>query len=443
MKRLSYLYLIVCTILISGCVHDEADIFDEPASIRMQKRLQECTDLLVSSPNGWYADFYPEVNAKIGGYSMFFKFHSNGFVDVSCEVKTNVPAGKSETSQYELIAERGPVLSFSSYNPVMHFFSEPKSTDHNGQQGDYEFVIMDMSQDSITVKGKKYGNRMTFHRNKEGVQPATYFSQVTSLEDALSYFGMFNFSLKGERIGMVAVLDRTFSIGYKEKEEDKTVTVSYTFTPEGIRLYQPFVFKGVTMQNFVWNRQEEKYVCSDPGVDAFFDVFFPDDYELRYSEMIGRWRMQYYGASTTTWSYADIEITEKKRNSTYWVIAPTILNYPIELTFNPQKGTVTFYTHNSAVDVNTGYDVRVCPYDRNAGYLYTSTSGVPAGIIGVWNKDQGDIRSIYFIDNGKWITYKANGLILRLYNGATSMGNFTANIGGYRFNEITITKINE
>lgn len=441
MKKLSFLYLIVCMIILNGCVQDEPPVFDKSPSVRMRDALKDCAELLVSSPEGWFADYYPEINAKVGGYAMFFKFHANGFVDVSCEIETNVRAGKVETSQYQFTADRGPVLSFSTYNPVMHYFSEPRSSDHNGFQGDYEFVVMSTSEDAVEMKGKKYGNRITLRRNKSNVDPVTYFAQVAEMANELSEFGMFNFSLNDKRVGMVAVLDRSFSIGYKDGDQDKTVSVSYTFTPEGIRLYKPFVFDGVTMETFKWNSNQEKYVSSTPGTNAFFDVFFPEDYELRYSELIGTWNMQYHGVSTTSWSYADIEISEKRKNATYTVSAPTIWNQPIELTFDAQKGIVSILTHILGTDENTGYSVRICPYDRKAGYLYTSVGG-PGGIVGIWNKDEGGVRSIHFVDNGKWVTYKANGLIIRLYDGAASKGNYTANIGGHRFNDITITKTN-
>jgi hypothetical protein len=152
--------------------------------------------------------------------------------------------------------------------------------------------------------------------------------------------------------------------------------------------------------------------------------------------------MQYHGASTTTWSTADVQISQNKKNATYTLTAPSILSFPIEVTFNAQKGIVSIFTHNAGYQSETGYSIRVCPYDRNAGYLYTTVGGT-AGVVGVWNKDEGGVRSITFQDNGKWQTYKANGLIIRLYNGTTSMGNFTTNVGGYRFNDITLTKISD
>ncbi|MDR3220337.1 MAG: DUF4302 domain-containing protein [Dysgonamonadaceae bacterium] len=444
MKKIVYLSMLVAVFALNACKEDN-DIFEESASIRLQNALNEYQELLASSTNGWFGDYYPEEDHKIGGYAMFLKFNSNGNVAVSCEIATNVPAGEERTSQWEMIAEQGPVLSFANYNPVMHYFSEPYASDVNGRMGDYEFVVMKASQDTIELKGKKHNNRFVLRRNTGNINPQTYFSGVAEFEDKLSEFGMFSFVLKGTRIGVTAVIDRTFSIGYQDEEAklDKTVKVAYTFTPDGILLYEPFTFKDVTMQNFKWNAAEEKYVCTDPGVDAYFDVYFPEDYELRYGEFIGKWNMQYHGASTTTWANAVVEIVIKKKNATYTMICPEIFSFPgIEVAFDAQKGIISILNHNAAIDEATGYSIRICAYDRTAGYLNTSSTG-PVGIVGNWNKDAGGARSVNFVDNKVWGTYHPNGLIFRLYNGSTSIGNFTDNIGGYRFNDITITKIED
>ncbi|GHT07736.1 hypothetical protein FACS189432_00210 [Bacteroidia bacterium] len=428
---------------MSACVQDHKDIFDEPASIRMQHAVSEYKDLLASSPNGWLADYYPEKDHGIGGYAMALKFNSNGTVDVSCEIETNAKAGEVQTSQWDIISDRGPVLSFTTYNKVMHYFSEPYSWDVDGRYGDYEFVIMKAEGDVVEMKGKKHGNKLVLRKNTTGVTPSDYFKQVFEMDDKLSEFGMFSFVLNGVRIGMTAVVDRTFSIGYVDDKDksDQTVKVAYTFTPTGIRFYEPFEFNGVTMQNFTWSASEEKYTCTDAGINAFFDVYFPADYQLRYGEFIGKWRWQFHGASTSTWVYADVEVTQKKKNSTYTLSCPEIFSFKgIEVSFDAQKGIISILNQNADKDAATGYDVRVCAYDRAAGYLSTGSTG-PIGIVGIWNKDAGGVRSINFVDNGKWVTYKPNGFLLRLFNGSTSMGNYTTNIADYRFNDITMTKI--
>ncbi|MDR1369836.1 MAG: DUF4302 domain-containing protein [Dysgonamonadaceae bacterium] len=444
MRKIIYLSLIIPLFLMNACLHDEKEVFDEPASIRMQKALSEYGQLLASSETGWFADYYPEDDYGIGGYAMFFKFNSNGTVDVSCEIETNAPAMEVKTSQWEMTPDQGPVISFSTYNPVMHYFSEPYSWDADGRRGDYEFIVMKAGKDTIEMKGKKHGNLFVLRRNTGNLDSKTYFQEIAQLEDKLSEFGTFGFMLKGTRIGMVAVVDRTLSLGYKdENNEDQIVKVSYTFTPSGIRLSEPYTFQDATMQNFTWNAQEEKYVCTDPNIDAFLDVYFPEDYELRYSEVLGKWNIRYHGASTTTWVDEVVEITQKKKNATYTLHSPKLFSFPgIELTFDSQKGILSILNQNAAVQEETGYSIRVCAYDRSAGYLNTAATG-PVGIIGIWNKDQGGTRSVTFVDNGKWVTYKPNGFLLRLYDGSTNMGNFTANVADYRFNDITITQIDE
>ena len=443
MKKIAYLSLFITLFLMNACVQDEKDIFDESASDRMQNALEEYGALLASSETGWFVDYYPEASYKIGGYAMFLNFHSNGTVDVSCEIATNVPAREVHTSKWEMNSDQGPVLTFSTYNPVMHYFSEPSSADVDGLAGDYEYIVMKVGQDTIELKGKKRSNKLYLRRNTGNLNPDSYFKEVAVLEDKLSEFGMFGFVLKGTRIGMVGVVDRTFNIGHTDDEgQEVTTKVSYAFTPSGIRLARPFTFQGVTMQNFTWDNAKEQYTCTDPGVDSFFDVYFPADYELRFSELLGKWRMRFHGASATTWVEEIVEITETKKNATLNMYSPNLFSFGgIELTFNAQKGTITLMAQNAGRHGPTGYDVRVAVYDRPAGYLNVSIGTY--GLNGIWNKDEGGARSITFVDNGRWPGYKPNGILLRLYDGSTNMGNFTANVADYRFTDITITKIND
>jgi hypothetical protein len=441
-KKVNLLLLLACIIGISSCVKDENDIFDKPASERLQNAIIEYKAILAGSANGWLADYYPQANHSVGGYAMFLKFDANGNVSVCCEINTNKPAKETASSEWDIIPETGPVLSFTTYNPVFHFFSEPIATDYNGLNGDYEFVVHKASQDTVELVGKKRANKLILRRNKDNLDPATYFDQVVVTADKVSEFGMFGIVINNKRIALASVVDRTFNVALIDTLQDETERVSYAFTPDGIRLYEPYTFNNITMQNFAWNASEEKYVCTDAGVNAFMDFYFPPDYQLRYGELIGTWSMKWHGASTSTWSTANVTVTPKKKNATYTLHSPAIFSFPgIELSFNAQKGIVSLLNQNAAKQESTGYDIRICAYDRVAGYLNTSSTG-PVGLVGEWNKDADGIRSITFIDNKQWADYKPNGFLMRLYNGSTNMGNFTANIIDYRFNDITITKIN-
>ena len=443
MKKRVFFMLMISACILNGCVHEEKDIFDEPAAIRMQNAIKEYTDVLTSAQNGWFTDYYPENNYAIGGYAMYLKFTPDGKVTVGCEIPTNAPAGELRTSDWEIFAEQGPILCFSTYNPVMHYFSEPYSSDVDGRAGDYEFVIEKVTPDRIDMKGKKRGNKLILRKNTDNIDPSQYFSEVTATEDVLSEFGMFGFVLNNERIGVTSVVDRTLNIGYTDGGASKTLKVAYTFTPNGIRFALPFEFMGVSMESFEWKAQDEKYVCADAGINAYFDVYFPPDYEIRYGEFFGTWEISFHGASTTTFVTAMGTIEEKKKNATFQFICDELFDFPgFEISFDAQKGIISILNQNAAIDEETGYFIRLCSYDRAAGYLSTASTG-PVGIVGVWNKDEGGVRKISFVDNGRWGTYKANGFLLRYYDAANvSMGNVTTAKADYRFNDITITQIN-
>jgi hypothetical protein len=396
--------------------------------------------MLINSGGEWFIDYYPEEEHAIGGYVMYLKFYENGNVDLSCETETHLPAKQLETTEYKVAMEQGPVLSFNSYSKVMHYFSEPSASDINGMDGDYEFVIMKVEQNQILLKGKKHGSKMTLRRNTGNENYADHLQSVIDMDDRVSDFGNFGFVLNNQRLGIASVVDRTLVLTVPGERPDSVFTLAYTFTPDGIRLYEPFEFKGATIQNFTWNSTEEKYQCTDAGENAYFDVYFPPDYQLRYSEFLGHWEMEYHGASTATWAKDTVEFTAKKKNSTFLMSGSIFSFAGVELTFNASKGTISIYCHNAAVHTN-GNNIRVCPYDRVLGFLYISVGGI-GGLDGIWNNDTGGDRIITFLDNGKWITYVANGLYFRLYDSNNvSQGVFTDNAGGYRFNDITLTKI--
>ena len=47
------------------------------------------------------------------------------------------------------------MLTFDSYNPLIHMFSGPLGLNMN-LGGDYEFIIMSATPDKVILQGKKY-----------------------------------------------------------------------------------------------------------------------------------------------------------------------------------------------------------------------------------------------------------------------------------------------
>lgn len=280
MKIIKYLILFIPVLLMTACVQDEERIFDEDPAVRMQNAITEYKALLSGAANGWIVNYYPETNHSIGGYVMSCKFSSDGKVDVTCELATNLSAFTAATSDWDVIPYQGPVLTFNTYNSVMHYFSEVSSTsDRDGRAGDYEFVVMKAVQDTIYLKGLRGSNRIVMWRASEN--PVDYLRQVDAFATKVRTNKNFSFSLNGNEIGTASasttitnsLLNRKLSITYTKQGEtpkDTTVTIYYTFTPNGFVLYEPFVANGVSMTNFTWDNAARKYICSDPGVTAEF-----------------------------------------------------------------------------------------------------------------------------------------------------------------------------
>jgi hypothetical protein len=393
-------------------VKDEKNIFDDSAAARGQKAIAKYRELLVGATDGWFMDYYPELNHKEGGYAMFVKFFNDGTVEVSCEIETNVPAKQTEKSEFDVIMEQGPILRFATYNKVMHYFSEPSAVDINGREGDYEFIVMQADADKIQLKGKKGGNKITLRRNVNNTNADAYLTETADFAERMSDFALFEFRIDNNAIGSTAVNNRTFDIEYNTSRDDEII--SYAFTPTGIRLYEPLDINGTSIETFTWDAVKEEYVA-DQNASVVLKSYFPDDYQLRYEEFIGKWLLTYQPRTSAWQSVAvdTIEFVQVKRNETLKMKCDKIFDFGgLTVTFNLRQGTISIYIVN--LGTYNDYTVRQCIWDSNAGYFsYALYPDYQIGLAGVWNNAE---RIITFEDNKVWGTYKGNAVLFYLFN---------------------------
>ena len=84
------------------------------------------------------------------------------------------------------------MLSFSTYNDILHYFSDPAIYDQgNGLSGDYEFVMVDVPEDhqTIMLKGKKRGTYVRLTRLPDGTDFETYLKDVYDFQNRQRRFG--------------------------------------------------------------------------------------------------------------------------------------------------------------------------------------------------------------------------------------------------------------
>ena len=234
---------------MAGCKRTHEEIFEKSASVRLTEAIAQAYDVLRESKNGWEIRYFPHRTQEFGGYTILAKFVSDSEVIMTSDIDK-----KEIKSHYAVIPETGPVLTFNSFNKIIHYFSEPgadsgKGPSDTGMGGDFEFIIIKISKEEIELKGKKSGNKILmkalkadFNSGKENIQSA-----AVNFENFI-YFEFEND--KGELENLV-FMDRTFKL-----EEVKDTLISFRVTAEGLDLYSETDIRG-KMVNFL------KYVNPD------------------------------------------------------------------------------------------------------------------------------------------------------------------------------------
>ena len=176
MKRyiLSFFPLFILSFLFSSCLFDDKELFEESAAERIEHAVEADRALLEGATEGWQLQLYTGTNYSGGGYTMFLTFR-DGKVRVSGDI---APDSMVCQSSYDIARDQGPVLTFNTYNPILHLLAEPSASALSGMQGDYEFVIQRATQDSLYLKGKKFGNKHVMTRLAPGTSVQKTIQQM-------------------------------------------------------------------------------------------------------------------------------------------------------------------------------------------------------------------------------------------------------------------------
>lgn len=210
MKNILYIGLICASALsFTACVNEEDNIFDKSAAERLNEASELYSNRLTASPNGWAVQLYPTTEnetPKGNGYLLLFRFHKNKSVDAATYtyLRTSTTDQKNweyltDTSSWDVITDDGPVLTFNTYNKVVHLFSDPEDikctgtseipSDETGKglEGDYEFIIVDAPDDAsyMMLKGKKRGTYNLLTPVEVGVDYESYLMDVRKFQEKM------------------------------------------------------------------------------------------------------------------------------------------------------------------------------------------------------------------------------------------------------------------
>lgn len=275
----TYTVLFLCFVLLLACRQEEADIFSASPADRLNKAISDYRELLTDAPNGWEMDYF--ANNASPGYNLLVRFNKSGnaLLASRSELTAN-KAYEKDSCLFDIIGDKGPVLSFNTFSKILHVFSNPENPDGYGLEGDYEFVIVKASADTVWMKGKKYGAEVLLHKLSSEVQ-------WKQLADDRSDFTSLLFSSKAPALTLK--IDKTsyfFSVGYtrvftvkRASANPNPFDVPFIVTQDGIRFYEEIEIDGIKLKTFRLNEAKTGLVSVESpaytlsGVDdlaAFF-----------------------------------------------------------------------------------------------------------------------------------------------------------------------------
>lgn len=268
-----------------SCLFEQEDLFEESSSVRVTKLMDKARKALVSSEQGWLMEMYPEGSQKYGGYAFILQFTEDQKVTAYSELGTGSSAGF-----FNIISEDGPVLIFDTYNLFLHFLSTPNSSQYQAYEGEFEYVICDVSDKLIKLRGCKTGNIM-YLRKFEG-DPADYLARVLSEEENILMSG-FEGTLGGVDI-KASIKINNRQLGVTAGEE--TFSTAFAVIPDGIRLYKPIVIGDVEISTLAITPDGKVSIQEGPAAGTEFKSIYPEGYRL-YNEYAGKYEFTFDGGT--------------------------------------------------------------------------------------------------------------------------------------------------
>lgn len=278
----TYMVLFALISLLVACQKEEADIFPNSPAERLNKAISDYHTLLTDAPNGWEMDYF--ANTVSPGYTLLVKFNKSGnaLLASRSELTAN-KAYEKDSCLFDIIGDNGPVLTFNTFSKIMHVFSNPENPDGYGLEGDYEFVIVKASADTVWMKGKKYGAEVLLHKLPSNVQWKQFADNRYDFTSLL-------FSSKAPALTLK--IDKTsyfFSAGYtrvftvkRASANPNPFDVPFIVTQDGIRFYEEIEIDGIKLKTFRLNEAKNGLVSVESpaytlsGVDDLATFFTGD-----------------------------------------------------------------------------------------------------------------------------------------------------------------------
>ena len=286
-----YIIFLLGAFLLPSCEYRQEDVFDKTPAERTADKLNENKKVL-EYDGYWLLSCYPEVYRQglettdyvhrgIGGYNILLKLNDGKVVASSEFMTTN----EEQQSFYSYQLAENLSISFDTYNEVLHHFRTTSAQHPNARGGDIFYDIIKKEGDTYTLQGRTSRNLMTLSRfsgNRE--------AYLNKIREHIQLF-------VGKALNPITIGGKTVNLnlspGYRQllfSYDDQKVQRAYIYTEKGIKLYEPVVIGGVSIDEFYINDTKTALTTPDGTIAANFvsspieindnakEIYFNQDY---------------------------------------------------------------------------------------------------------------------------------------------------------------------
>ena len=419
-----------------SCLKSYVEYFDTSSAERLTTYLNDLDEMLGGEQYGWRMEYYVgNEDGDFGGINLALKFDAEkGEVTAMSEEDETA----AYTSHYVLTTDSGPVLSFDTYNKILHKYGTASAEYYEGRGGDYQFFIIDYDKTNkvVKLKGKRNGKFCTLYPLSE---PIASFNAKMYEYSRNFYVSTFDGFIDGQKVtGDIDVNNRQFTAyemevygqddqGQPKYDIAKTKTVPYIVTEKGIHFYEPLEIFGKTFEELGFNFDMSKTdtLLTSTANNIAFKGHIPADW-LPYDFFEGEWTLTY--ETNTRMNLTFIPVGDKQN----YRVKGFSRHFDLMASYNIKKGRIELlaqYCRKPDTDdviwegEGQRYYVRLCAWE-NGGYLTFSTDvGMEAalkvtyGPDGKMDKEATLARPTFnWIDNGGSKSIKTNSFLLYLYD---------------------------
>lgn len=253
---------VVTGMFTASCTSGVEDVFDKPAAERVADAISEDMQVLTSATNGWKMEYY--AMEDYGGYNVLCKFNADSTATVESDKRG---PGQSYTSHFKIDQSQGVILSFDEYNPIFHLFSDPGdplqvSIPGKGMEGDFEFRVMSVTQDTIVLKGKKHEQTIVMSRLADNFNWDDFLGDVATTENNMSA-GVYNMVIGGDTLRVTPYYR---SLNFVDPATGNTIMMPYIQTPTGFQLKDTLNYAGKVITGFAFSGDGIYLNPADPTV---------------------------------------------------------------------------------------------------------------------------------------------------------------------------------